>query len=485
MDQLTLISKLGKNRGVAAAMIGAGIGFLILYAIWTEHKFIGLAIMSALFIITGLLFFGMRIEKFSFLVLLLVFIPMSISIRSVPGWQPYEILLPILLLLYLSRSAIKRERPLRTPRFSIPLLLFLIIACLHILTLPNLSEVIKSFLNLKIAQGGYRIYYAVLMCGIVYFLTPCLFKTEEQMKSFIKVLSVILFLQIIISFVRIFLGIETLPYPFDTYGTRIYSVVSEQGTSFRVGVLGNAGYLLFLILLIFMRQHLNKIIFICLVGICIVAVILSGYRIGFLSLIISTLFFWYLTGRKRKAVVGIILILPVLLILGLNAGIVREMPAVFHRPLGVLSPDNPSWTRGQNTRLEMWTIAKEKIIRNPLWGGEVSDVGFHPKAFDNVKRGGAHNLYLSVMATFGIPALIFWLIFAISYFRKAVYLYRKTYNFPSLNRFCLFLAILLGVSFFNFFGEGGAAGGVPFFLYLGLIDVAWNIYLKNKAGTKQ
>ncbi len=120
----------------------------------------------------------------------------------------------------------------------------------------------------------------------------------------------------------------------------------------------------------------------------------------------------------------------------------------------------------------------EKDLSNPLWGKQHIKDGnrFDEEALANVQRGGAHNVYLSTAANFGIPALFLWLMAAILYFKKIIHLYRISGSFQLLNNFCLLLAIFLGTSFITYLFEGVAGGGFKFFLFLGLIDSSCSIY---------
>jgi len=422
-----------------------------------------------------LLFFAVGIDTVFIFAILLLFVPINFMFAKVEGWDLNDIILPILLIYFLFRKIWRHKTLTRIPPFSLPILLFFLIAFMHILTLRELPEIAGDIVNLTVPKGGYRIFYDLLLSGIIYFITPFILIREEQIRGPIFLLLGMFLLVIVISMLRIGLGWETMATS-ESYSTRLHYINTGQETVTRVGILGVAGYWLYLIGLIFFQQHSIKL-FLSLVCISIASILLSGGRAPFISLVLSTSFFLYFRGRKVFAIIPNILLLLTLLFFGLNNQYLVSLPPILQRPLGLFSPDNPSYSDG-NTRKEMWTIALKKISSDPLWGKQYIENSnrFDEGALANVQRGGAHNVYLSTAASFGMPALFLWLMAAISYYKKIVHLYRISSSFQLLNKFCLLLAIFLGTSFITYLFEGGAGGGVKYFLTLGLIDSAYNIY---------
>jgi len=437
-----------------------------------------LIILLFLFILP--LFFIVRIEKLFICFIALSFIPFEFTFGGVEGWEIKDFLIPIFLLLFVGRSVIKKEALNRNPRFSFPLLLFLLIVLVHLITLEGLPKIIKTFLSFAIPAGGLRFFYSILICSIVYYLIPFAFKKESHIELFLKLLGGACIFLIIFSFIRIYLGIGTI-FPNEAYSTIIHYVSIGESSVPRVGIMGVAGYFLFTISLIFVKSRSN-ILFLFLTIISIAAVVQSGGRAMFLGLVFATSLYLYLSGKKFKAAILPVGLFLVLLFIGMNPKIINRTPPILYRYLTIFSSENPSFNQDGNTRSAMVNMSWEIISKNPLWGARSvdSEWKYNRGTFDNVIRGSAHNAYLATAATFGLPALAIWLIVAVSYFKKIIYLYRKTNPASLLNNFCLFLAVLLGVLFLTFFLEGGAGGGFKYFMYLGLIDSAWNMFKKNQ-----
>lgn len=453
-----------------------GLSLITSYFIHVESYFI----LILIFLLLPLLFIA-GIEKLFMLLIFSAFIPVEFTFGGVEGWEIKDFLMPIFLLLFVGWSFIKKESLNRKPRFSIPLLLFLFISVAHILTLQELPKIIESFLYFTIPAGELRIYYDIFICGIAYFLVPFLFREESHIELLVKLLGGACIFLIIFSFIRIYLGIDTI-LPEEAYRTRIHYVPIGENIVPRVGIMGFAGYLLFVIGIIFVKRRSN-ILFLLLTIISLAAIVQSGGRAMLLGVIFAISLYLFLSGKKFKAAILPVGLLLILFLIGLNPKIARKFPPVLYRHLTTFSSENPSLVAYGNNRMEMWTISWEIISTHPFWGARSVkyEWAYHEEVSNLVRRGSAHNAYLSTAASFGLPALILWLMVAVLYFKKIINLYRKTYPFSLLNKFCLLLAILLGVSFLTFFLEGRAGGGFRYFLYLGLIDSAWNMYNKNQS----
>ena len=445
------------------------------------NNFIDIKLSVILLLICFLPFlFIVGIENLFILLILLSYIPLVFTFGGVKGWQIRDFVVPIFLLWWFAQSVIKREPLNRLPRFSIPLLLFLFVALAHVSTLDELPKIAKSFISLKIPSGELRMFYTLFISGVVCFLSPFFFKKESQILLFVKYFGGIFLLLVIFCFIRIYLGIDSI-FPTEASDMRIHYVRIGDNVVPRLSILGRAGYLLFIVGLIFLKNR-STTLFLLLTSLSIAGIVVSGGRAAFLGLLFATGFYLYLTGKKYRAILLPLGALLLLLFLGLSPKITDKLPSVLHRHLKIISSENPSLSLNESTRMEMWTISWEIISRHPFWGARSVDDSwkYNEGAFINVKKGGAHNTYLSIAASFGLPALVLWLIASVSYFRKIIHLYKKTISYPLLNRFCLMLTILLGVSFFMFFMEGYVGGGFQYFLYLGLIDSAWNMYYGNQ-----
>jgi len=454
------------------------IGIFILGCSFILGRFIDVGFFMIIILLFSVLslFFIVGIETSFIIFIVLTFIPFKFAFSGVEGWAIQDFLTPILLFLIIGQCTLKGEPLNRVPRFYIPLLLFLFISLAHILTLQEFPKIVKNFLSFTIPTGSFRIYYDIIICGILYFITPFLFKKESHIKMLLKLLGGVLIFLIIFSFLRIYLGIDNL-YTNELFTTRIHHVDSGDSIVPRIGIMGRAGYLLFIIGLIFVKNRSN-ILFLLLSGICIAGVVVSGGRATFLALVFAISLYIYLKGKKIIALVFPIGLLLVLFFFGLNPKIASNLPPILYRHLTIFSSENPSLSRHENTRLEMWNISWGIITEHPFWGARSVDnkAEYNDISLINVMKGEAHNTYLSIAAGLGLPALVLWLIVAVSYFKKIINLYEKTIFSPLLNKFCLLLAIILGVSFITFFFEGNIVGGIKYFLYLGLIDSASNIY---------
>ena len=423
------------------------------------------------------LLFIAGLEKLFVLLILSGFFRFAFVFGGIEDWEIRDFLTPILFFFFVGRCAIKSEPLNREPRFSIPLLLFVGISLAHILTLEELPVIVHKLLAFTIPAGSLRIFYDLFIYGIIYFLTPFLFKKESQIELFTKLLAGVCIFLIVFSFIRICLGIDYI-YPKEGYYTRIHHIATGEGVVPRVGILGVTGYHLFVIGLIFVKPRSN-IFFVLLAGVSLTGIVWSGGRAVLLGTVFAIGLYLYLTGKKFRSVILTIVPLLVLMFVGLmNSKITNKLPPIFYRHLTIFSAQNKSLKRHESTRLDMWITTKEIISESPFWGARPVDYKrkYDIGALDNVIRGRAHNAYLSTAASLGLPALAFWLVAAFLYSRKIVYLHKKTHAFSLLNKFCLWLAIALGVSFLTFFMRGGAGGGFLYFLYLGLIDSASNMY---------
>jgi hypothetical protein len=422
------------------------------------------------------------IQKLFILIILANFIPFEFSFGGVEGWQVKDFLILPFFLLFLIDYSMKEKNLKRTPKMSMPVLLFFIIALAHILTLDELPKIIESLSKLSIPSGGFRSYYNIILCGIIYYITPFIFRKEQRIELFVKLLAFVCVFMILFSFARIILGIDYLFYN-EAYSSRVHYLSIENNLIPRIGILGVSGYLLFVITLVFVSNSSKKL-FMVFIVLSLAATVTSGGRVVFLSLFFSFSFYSYLRKKRVVALVLPIFVLLSLFIIGQNREFIKKFPPILYRYLTVLSPDNVSLRRSDNTRAEMWASASKIIAGNPFWGGRVptSAGDYNPEAISNVARGAAHNAYLSTAASFGLPALAAWLLGSMLYLRKILRLYYRTAAVPRLNRLALFLAILMGVLFITYFLEGGAGGGINYFLYLGLIDSVWSIYKKNERG---
>jgi O-antigen ligase len=426
------------------------------------------------------LLLNLGINNIFILLVISTFMPFEFTFGGVQGWELIDFMIPLMFFLLFVFYAVNSRRVYRIPPGYMPVLVFILIALAHILTLKELPEILSSLASFDIPAGGFRFYYDILIFGLIYFITPFFFNEESHINLFIQLLIGLCIFIILFGFLRIFMGLDTISAD-EAYRTRIHYVPAGDSVVPRLGIMGVAGYLLFVLGLIFVKDKSRRLFFL-FTAIAIAGIIQSGGRAVFLGLVLAISLYLFFTGRKIKAILLPAGLIILLFFIGLHPGLVKKFPDVLYRHLTIFAEENPSFSRYGNTRMEMWTISMEMILENPLWGSRsMSGLDeFDESAFANVRTGGAHNVYLSTATSLGLPALILWIFIAVYFFRRIIFLHRETAAGTPLNRFCFFLAILLGVSYITFFLQGGAGGGFTYFLYLGLIDASWAMYGADK-----
>jgi hypothetical protein len=438
--------------------------------------------MTAALILTGALC-AAPLYRFATLSLLYgiliisIFVPISFPVGGIQDWGISDFLAPALLVLFLVNRFIRKERITRTPPFSVPLLIFLLVAWAHIPTFEEFPQIVEKLQSLEIPAGRLRVFYDLFVAAIICFLAPFLLNTERHVSTLLKWLGVTFFILIVLSFVKIKTGFD--PFSFGpSYATRIHDVAVDGTTVPRMGVMGVSGYFLFVLGLVFVAPR-SKPLFVLLAIFCFAAIIQSGGRAVFLASIFAVGLLLLLTGRYLIAVFGVFSVLTLLVVIGMYPDPAHNLPPVLFRHVTIFAPSNPSLRLNADTRAEMWLLAAETIQENPFWGSRKVGSKWHDEeAALNVMGGGTHNAYLSNAASLGLPALMIWLVAAGLYCRRIFLLCREPEESVFLRRFCVFMAVLLGVKLVTLMMEGGLGGSLQFFLLVGLIDVAWA--LRNK-----
>ncbi|MFX0202232.1 MAG: O-antigen ligase family protein [Candidatus Hodarchaeota archaeon] len=406
------------------------------------------------------------------LFLALVFIPHSFPLAGAGGWNLIDLLLPFFAVFYVIKAIIQDRLYYDMRSSSILPFLFLLGTMLHIFTDPRLGGILRSVTTYNLPVGGFRIYYDIAICTILYYTTPLIIDNWGTLRRFLKIYVFIVFTQIIVYFSRLIFGIYTLPW--DTYGSKVLkfdeSSIYYGGT--RYILLGKMGLYLFTYAITILNgKRKTRIAFIILASL---ALIVSGGRATLFSgLFIACLFLAFRYKNWCIAVATGLCVVLVVAIFSFSPSSLESMPSLPRRYLSVLSPKSDILQTGEFSRIEMWGIQLYALKRHPLWGS-TNDFprNADERALNAVMRGDTHNVYLGTASRFGLPMFMIWLLFIARQMRRSYFVMKKSHQNAELHSISLWLFLSLsGYLPLYITGGGAGIGFTETYVLFALVDI--------------
>ncbi len=136
-----------------------------------------------------------------------------------------------------------------------------------------------------------------------------------------------------------------------------------------------------------------------------VTIVLTASRAAWLSLLLSIPIFFGIRRIKLFIAVISVLILILILIFIPIFGESFQIQLMDLVPKGIWSNFLPSTYKMNISRIEIWKIALETILKNPIFGSGSSFPSIL-EAKTGFWRGHAHNLPLEIMVSYGIPTAL-------------------------------------------------------------------------------
>jgi O-antigen ligase len=304
------------------------------------------------------------------------------------------------------------------------------------------------------------------------------------------------FFQISVSIVALYgiiqyFGFDPIPRDFIRYHWR--------GRAF--STIGNPNYLgayLVLVLPIFMFIYVYSkktiVLFITLLTyLCLLCTNSRGAWLGFLISLVALIYYVYKLQYSRKCLfitLGFMVAITILFNLYNDSALSSRFLTIFDDVNKVIA-QTPDVERAGSSRIFIWTRVIELIKENPIWGVglETLDLALHEKFESDIIGffGGsaildkAHNEYLHIAVTTGIPSLIAYLAFLVSIVWKAFKQIKN--NYLVLPLFCSILGYL-AQAFFNI----SVVSVAPiFWIFLGILyklaDDTEKQYINNTSGS--
>lgn len=398
---------------------------------------------------------------------------LNFSFGGASGWSPLDLLLPLTGSILIAKRIMEKRLPFLLHSSSLLPLGFLLIALLHLFTDPRFEQISKAVFAYRLPVGGFRLYASILINVMLYYFCPVLITRGERLRQFLNLFLFLVVLQILVSFFRIFTGIETLPW--DTYTSSLHALSEPEASGFRLILLGNMGFLLFCYSLTLLKAGTweRRALILIAWG----ALILSGGRATLWGSFFVGLLYLYIDRKKRIVpAVSLMALMAILLIFSFHPSLTKDFPPLAQKYMTFLSRENLSVQSEDYTRPSLWKPQIHMILENPLWGspGAFPD-GTDDWVKESVMRGDTHSVYLGIAAYFGIPALILWGLFAGRQVRRAGQLSKKlreTGDQGKLVSVSRWLFYTLTGYLVMYVAIGGADGGHPSAqLLFGLVDV--------------
>jgi len=423
-----------------------------------------------------------RASILGLLVIASAFFSHSLSFFGVEGWSLLDFILPVVFGLYVIILIVNKKLSYSLSYLSLIPLAMLFIVTIHILTDPRLNEIVQALEGTSIPTGGLRIYFSIFISILLYYTVPMVIREKEHINKFIKIYLGLVLFQIIFSYFRMAMGIHYLPW--DSYGSQIlaFDPHSYWGSGTRLILLGDMGIHLFVFALILMEAGRWRNL---LIGLSVLSIYVSKGRAPIFSIILVLLIYLIIKKKHLFLTIGIsTAVIAILIFFRFHPSTLNKLPAGPKRILSVLSTENPTYLTGTFSRMEMWEIQGYIIKNNPLWGS-VNDFPYYsdPRAKKAVQIGDTHSVYLGLAAVFGIPMLLFWLIFVAGRVKRLCLIWTQSNEDSQFHRVALWLFLILVAYLFNYLTGGGAAGGYhDAYVFFALVDVTFKHYIKTKAG---
>ncbi|MFX0196650.1 MAG: O-antigen ligase family protein [Candidatus Hodarchaeota archaeon] len=417
------------------------------------------------------------------LVVALAFIPHSFPLFKAGGWSLIDFLVPVFAAWYVIKAIIQNRLDSDLRPLSILPFIFLLLTVLHVFTDPRLEEIFRSFTSYRLPVGGFRIYYSIVICITLYYLTPLVINNLEALYRFLRIYFFIVVAQIVICIGRIVFRIHTLPW--DTYSSQViqYEEISSYwGGGIRLILLGNMGLFLFTYAITLLKG--TSKVKVALIIVAFLALVMSGGRATlFAALFIACLF---IAAKFRKwfvaAMTGLFVV-SVVAIFSLMPSLLDSFPTMPKRYLSILSPSNPSFQSDEYSRMEMWKGQFYNLKHHPLWGS-VNDLPPHmdDRAKKAVIGGDTHNVYLGIASRFGIVTFTIWLLFISRQIRRSYSMIRNSPKSTKIHSLSLWLFLSLSAYLLLYLTGGGVGGGyADAYIIFSLIDIVHRLSYEEKS----
>ena len=226
----------------------------------------------------------------------------------------------------------------------------------------------------------------------------------------------------------------------------------------------------------FFKQNTKnrKLIFMIAALVCVVAVVASMSRGGFLGLASIPCAYWILSKDKMKNIGKFILLVVVL-----SYPVYQLVPEDYRSEI-VSITDTEDSTR--NTRLEFWGLAWDMFLDNPVIGVGARNYPWNVATYqmmrpdfsvDGKLLGGreVHSLYFALIAELGLVGTVLYVLIIINLVKKILFVMRLGENEEVFHDFGLIAKGLL-ISLFSFLISGGFISVLyypPFWYLVGIV----------------
>jgi len=410
-------------------------------------------------------------EHCGLFVLASAFLELNFSAGGAEGWNLLDFLLPAAAVLFVMKGLLQKQLH-SLVRFSSPLpLLFLVLVVLHILTDRRFDQIYSALSHYTLPIGGFRLYYMIMINVLLYYISPMIIDSMAKLRTLLKMMLFFIFLQMALSFSRLALGIESLPW--DTYTSELHALSGSEDSGTRLILLGNMGYLLFCYSLILLKPGVLRKTSLLLSG---AALLISGGRAMLFGGAIVGLLYVFLERKKRSlALLGSLSMLIAVFSFSFSPSLSDPLPPLAKKYLTFLSVENhdPS-PSDEVSRISLWKPQLQMILNHPVWGTlqeipeEVDD-----RVKENILRGDAHSVYLGIATCFGIPALVLTGLFFLRQLRRS-HLVSQEIRAGDVELFSIGRWLFYSIAGYlvMYVAIGGADGGHRSGqLLLGLVDV--------------
>lgn len=370
------------------------------------------------------------------------------------------------------------------PQWLFLSLLNLVVLLFLIIRKKKYIRAVKQVIN----SGIGKVYSLLLVWGFVsYFFA---FNAAEGLISLARMfntlitffnISILLYSNLsefksIVYFLAIILFIESF-LVLKTFFTGLYSIEYDELVRSLKGNLGNKNIMAavlvmkipFLLFIAYQKKSWQRIVFLVILTLAILAIIFIYARTSYLSLLAVTIvFILFLVVNKYsnqtlkvRAIDSYIVLLPLLISVIISQFVVSNIQSISDqsKTLGSVADRLKSIEvseSGSSSRLGWWKSSIDFIISNPLFGGgpgnwKILSIPYSKETTNElIVPYHVHNDFLEISAELGIPGgILFFLLFVFAF----IYVFRTWFSNVSFNIKCvsIFSSFALLVYFFDAF----------------------------------
>jgi O-antigen ligase len=385
----------------------------------------------------------------------------------------YEMIAPLLGLSVFFTFLAKKDKLASSP-LNIPLLFWFLLIFINYFRNPLFLQDLRG----DRATGLlYRVFYFSLLDIIFYFSTISILKSKEQIKQVFRMIFIVTIITMLLNFIRLFLVFDIPGLNDQATGWDITRQSTLFGYLARIRILGFIGLSCFLFLLCFRSLNFPKSIRFMLYTISILAIVLSGERAPFISMIIALLVFFLI---KRKIAKMLSLAFIALTILVSSSLFMHDLPLVAKRTFAFSLAEDSIDAGSLAGRLNLWRTVLNVALESPIVGiGFGREWEYIPYTMDPELRnvvGNPHNDYLDIFMHLGIIGLLFYLSLCVVSLKTAWSIYKKIQD-KFLKEVILWIILSLIGLYARFFTGAGYQAPFLYFI-LGIITVVYNASAK-------